>query len=117
VLERLEGVLFVARQERDPEQAAHAVGAGRGLHHDGVQAERLLRLRDAVVRDRKRALDAVLVHELQELLGALEVVDDRLDRVIDAVERIGLDLADVAVPVDDVALDAVRKTHVRSFSL
>ena len=57
------------------------------------------------------ALDAVLVHVLEVVLGAREVVDDRLDRVVDAVERPRLDLADVAVAVDHVPLDSVRQGH------
>ena len=111
VLERLERVLAVARQERDPQQAADAVARGGGLHHDRVEGERLLGLRDAVVRHAQAALDAVLVHVLEVVADAREVVDDRLHGVVDAVERPRLDLADVAVPVDHVPLHSVRQRH------
>ena len=84
---------------------------GRRLHHDRVQREGLLGLGDAVVRHHQAALDPVLVHVLEEVLRAREVVDDRLHGVVDPVEGPGLDLADVAVAVDHVALDAVGQGH------
>src|SRR5262249_33626035 len=66
-----------------------------------------------VVGHDQAALDAVAVHVLEEVLRPREVVDDGLHRVVEAVERPGLDLADVAVPVDHVPLDAVRQGHGR----
>jgi hypothetical protein len=91
-----------------------AVGAGRRLHDHGVQREGLLGLGDAVVGHHQAALDPVLVHELEEVGRAREVVDDRLHGVVDPVEGPRLDLADVAVAVDHVALDAVGQGHAAS---
>ena len=99
----LAGHLGVLGEERHPQAAMDAVAGGHGVEHERVQEEGLLLAGDAVVGEHEPALAAVSVEVPDVVLGGGELVDRRLHRFLQIVELPGGHLADVAVPVDDVA--------------
>ena len=100
-------VISALRGRNDTQSAAaDAVGRRRRLHHDVVEVERDLGHRHAVVGHRQRCARCSYWSMCTSGSPSVsrEVVDDRLDRVVELVELPRLDLADVAVRIDDACL-------------
>jgi len=108
VLQRLERQFLVLREEGHPQATHQPVIALHRVEHQIIQRKGLALDRDAVVRQHQAALgpDAVKMPQVRPRIG--ELIHGRLHGFLEVVELPRRHLANVAVRVDDPALDLLR---------